>query len=70
MRRKMDTDNEARITRAMIFRKFYMEPKKTHTQLVVDYMKKYGSITALEAAEAFSCYSPRSGSGTCGRRGS
>lgn len=57
MRRKMDTDNEARITRAMIFRKFYMEPKKTHTQLVVDYMKKYGSITALEAAEAFSCYS-------------
>ena len=41
----------------MIFRKFYMEPKKTHTQLVVDYMKKYGSITALEAAEAFSCYS-------------
>ena len=57
MRVKKDIENETRITRAMIFRKFYLEPKKTQAQLVVDYMKKYGSITALEAAEAFSCYS-------------
>ena len=57
MPRIKNVNDEARITRAMIFRKFYLEPKKTHTQLVVDYMKKYGSITALEAAEAFSCYS-------------
>ena len=57
MRVKKDIENETRITRAMIFRKFYLEPKKTQAELVVDYINRYGSITALEAAEAFSCYS-------------
>lgn len=52
-----NVNDEARITRAMIFRKFYLEPKKTQAELVVDYINRYGSITALEAAEAFSCYS-------------
>lgn len=41
---------------AMEFRAVFRRQKKTHAQLALEYMARYGSITQQEAIEGFDCY--------------
>lgn len=37
------------------YKQKYRQPKMTHEECLMDYLKRYGSITPLEALIAFGC---------------
>ena len=45
-----------RYERANDYNKAHYDKKKTHTEMCLDYLKRNGSITPLEALSAFNSY--------------
>ena len=52
-----DMEEQAlRNTRAKYFRQEYFDPDKTQCEMALEYMRKFDSITPLEALTAFGCF--------------
>lgn len=48
-------NDRERMHNAEQYGKYHSSKKKTHCEMALEYMKMYGSITPLEALEAFGC---------------
>ena len=49
-------EEDLRRTRAKYYRNEYFDPSKTQCEMALEYMKKFDSITPLEALTAFGCF--------------
>ena len=52
----MGDDNYLRNTRAKYYRNEYFDPNKTQCEMALEYLRKFESITPMEALTAFGCF--------------
>lgn len=48
-------DDNTRSIRARYYKAEYFDPKKTQCEMALEYLKKFDTITPLEALTAFNC---------------